>query len=109
MAMHAAAYWILEILVGTEAYWQVDRVGGASLTGVVVVKLFLFDLSNTGTVARVVSFLGVGVLLLVVGYFVPVPPVDFGSGRRERSGWRVKERPARQDRVRGRAAGRFPR
>ena len=48
--------------------------GGASLMGVVVVKLFLFDLSNTGTVARVVSFLGVGVLLLVVGYFAPVPP-----------------------------------
>jgi uncharacterized membrane protein len=24
--------------------------------------------------ARVVSFLGVGVLLLVVGYFAPVPP-----------------------------------
>ena len=49
-------------------------VGGASLMGVVVVKLFLFDLSNTGTVARVVSFLGVGLLLLVVGYFAPVPP-----------------------------------
>lgn len=49
-------------------------VGGASLMGIVVVKLFLFDLSNTGTVARVVSFLGVGLLLLVVGYFAPVPP-----------------------------------
>ena len=49
-------------------------VGGASLMGVVVAKLFLFDLSNTGTVARVVSFLGVGLLLLVVGYFAPVPP-----------------------------------
>lgn len=49
-------------------------IGGASLMGVVVVKLFLFDLANTGTVARVVSFLGVGVLLIVVGYFAPVPP-----------------------------------
>jgi uncharacterized membrane protein len=38
------------------------------------VKLFLVDLGNTGTLARVVSFLGVGVLLLVVGYFAPVPP-----------------------------------
>ena len=44
------------------------------MMGVVVAKLFLFDLSNTGTVARVVSFLGVGLLLLVVGYFAPVPP-----------------------------------
>ena len=48
-------------------------VGGA-LMSVVVVKLFLVDLGNTGTLARVVSFLGVGVLLLVVGYFAPVPP-----------------------------------
>lgn len=49
---------------------------GASLMGVVVVKLFLVDLGNTGTLARVVSFLGVGVLLLIVGYFSPVPPAD---------------------------------
>lgn len=41
---------------------------------VVVIKLFLVDLANTGNFARVVSFLGVGVLLLVVGYFAPVPP-----------------------------------
>jgi len=54
-------------------------IGGASLMGVVVVKLFLFDLANTGTVARVVSFLGVGVLLIVVGYFAPVPPSTSGQ------------------------------
>ena len=47
---------------------------GAALMSVVVAKLFLVDLGNTGTLARVVSFLGVGVLLLVVGYFAPVPP-----------------------------------
>jgi uncharacterized membrane protein len=47
---------------------------GAALMGIVVVKLFLVDLGNTDTLARVVSFLGVGVLLLVVGYFAPVPP-----------------------------------
>jgi uncharacterized membrane protein len=47
---------------------------GAALMSVVVVKLFLVDLGNTGTWARVVSFLGVGILLLVVGYFAPVPP-----------------------------------
>lgn len=49
-------------------------IAGASLMGVVVVKLFLIDLGNTGALTRVVSFLGVGVLLLVVGYFAPVPP-----------------------------------
>jgi uncharacterized membrane protein len=39
-------------------------------------KLFLLDLANSGTVARIVSFLGVGVLLLVIGYTAPVPPGD---------------------------------
>lgn len=47
---------------------------GAALLGVTVVKLFLVDLSRTGTVARIVSFLVVGALLLLIGYFAPVPP-----------------------------------
>jgi uncharacterized membrane protein len=47
---------------------------GAGLIAVVVAKLFLVDLSNTGTMARIVSFLAVGGLLLVVGYFSPLPP-----------------------------------
>jgi uncharacterized membrane protein len=47
---------------------------GAALMGVVVVKLLLVDLSHAGTVERIVSFIGVGVLLLVIGYFSPVPP-----------------------------------
>ena len=49
-------------------------VAGAVLLGVVVAKLFLVDLSNSGTVARIVSFIGVGALLLVIGYLAPVPP-----------------------------------
>jgi len=47
---------------------------GASLMVVVVAKLVLVDLSNTGTVERIVSFIGVGVLMLLVGYISPVPP-----------------------------------
>ncbi|MCP3979482.1 MAG: DUF2339 domain-containing protein [bacterium] len=47
---------------------------GAALMAVVVVKLFAIDLGNSGTLARVFSFIGVGVLLLVVGYFAGVPP-----------------------------------
>lgn len=48
--------------------------GGAALFGVVVVKLFLLDLSKIGGMERIVSFLGVGVLLLAIGYLAPVPP-----------------------------------
>ena len=47
---------------------------GAALLGVVVLKLAVNDLGNTGTVARIVSFIGVGVLLMVIGYLAPVPP-----------------------------------
>ncbi|MGB5210226.1 MAG: DUF2339 domain-containing protein [Gammaproteobacteria bacterium] len=51
-------------------------IGGTGLMAIVVLKLFLIDLGNTATVARIVSFLGVGLLLLVVGYFAPAPPKD---------------------------------
>jgi len=47
---------------------------GAALLGVVVVKLFLVELADRGGLYRIVSFIVVGVLLLLVGYFAPVPP-----------------------------------
>lgn len=47
---------------------------GAALIAVVVAKLFFVELSNRGGLARIVSFIGVGGLLLVVGYFAPLPP-----------------------------------
>lgn len=47
---------------------------GAGLLAAVVIKLFAVDLSGTGTVARIVSFVGVGILLLIIGYFSPAPP-----------------------------------
>jgi uncharacterized membrane protein len=47
---------------------------GAGLMAVVTAKLFFVDLSNVGGVERIVSFMAVGLLLLVVGYFSPVPP-----------------------------------
>jgi uncharacterized membrane protein len=47
---------------------------GAGLMGLVIAKLFLVDLSNVGTVERIVSFIVVGILMLVIGYFSPMPP-----------------------------------
>jgi uncharacterized membrane protein len=47
---------------------------GAGFMALVVIKLFLVDLGNTGTVERIISFIGIGLLLLVVGYFAPAPP-----------------------------------
>jgi uncharacterized membrane protein len=47
---------------------------GAALIGLTVLKLFVIDLSNRGGSERIVTFIAVGVLLLVVGYFAPMPP-----------------------------------
>jgi uncharacterized membrane protein len=47
---------------------------GAALMGVVVIKLFTVDISNVGGLARIVSFIGVALLLLVIGYVSPIPP-----------------------------------
>lgn len=49
-------------------------VAGATLLGIVVLKLFFVELADQGGLFRIVSFLSVGVLLLAVGYFAPVPP-----------------------------------
>ncbi|MDX1454785.1 MAG: DUF2339 domain-containing protein [Gammaproteobacteria bacterium] len=64
---------ISAMVFGAQRQSRETWMAGAGLMGVVVVKLFLVDLGNTETVARIVSFIGVGVLLLVVGYFAPAP------------------------------------
>ena len=46
---------------------------GALLYGIVVGKLFPVDLASEGSMARVVAFVGVGLLLLLVGYLAPYP------------------------------------
>jgi uncharacterized membrane protein len=51
---------------------------GASLLAVVIAKLFLIDLSRIGSIERIISFVGVGLLMLVVGYFSPLPPAREG-------------------------------
>ena len=67
------------MLVATRAKrrpaWQV----GAALLVVTVIKLLLFDLADTGTLTRIVSFIVVGGLILIVGYFSPLPPKDTES------------------------------
>ncbi len=52
---------------------------GAALMGAVVAKLLVLDLDNAGTVARIVSFVGVGGLMLVIGWLSPLPPRENGQ------------------------------
>jgi uncharacterized membrane protein len=51
-------------------------IAGAGLMALVVAKLFLVDMAASGTLPRIVSFIGAGLLLLVVGYFSPLPPKE---------------------------------
>jgi uncharacterized membrane protein len=53
--------------------WRRAWSTGAGLLGIVVAKLFLVDLASHGSMARVVSFVGVGLLMLLVGYLAPFP------------------------------------
>lgn len=46
---------------------------GAGLLGLVVAKLFFVDLSNVGGVERIISFVGVGLLMVAIGYVAPYP------------------------------------
>jgi uncharacterized membrane protein len=46
----------------------------AGLLALVVAKLFIVDLSALNMAMKVVSFMVVGILLLIIGYVAPVPP-----------------------------------
>jgi uncharacterized membrane protein len=64
------------MVVATRRALRPVWLAGAALMAVVVAKLFLVDLSGAGTVERIVSFIGVGLLMLVIGYLSPVPPKE---------------------------------
>jgi uncharacterized membrane protein len=55
---------------GDRTLWMV----GAALLGALILKLFAIDLGTIGTVARIVSFLVTGLLIMVIGYLSPAPP-----------------------------------
>jgi uncharacterized membrane protein len=71
-------FWALlaltSMMIATRVRLRVLWLTGAALLVAVVLKLFLVDLSSIGTIERIVSFVGVGLLMLVVGYFSPLPP-----------------------------------
>ncbi|EKM0363845.1 DUF2339 domain-containing protein [Cronobacter turicensis] len=73
----ALLWMLLALLVMVSATRKGARRGwfcGAGLLGVVIVKLMLVDSAGGGGLARAVAFIGVAVLVLIVGYFSPLPP-----------------------------------
>lgn len=77
-------FWTLSALTlmtlatkrGVRSLW----IAGAGLLGAVLAKLFLVDLAGQGSIARIVSFVVVGVLILMIGWFSPVPPRSSEGG-----------------------------
>jgi uncharacterized membrane protein len=47
---------------------------GAALLALTVIKLLVLDLSAADTLARIISFIVVGLLMLLIGYVSPIPP-----------------------------------
>ncbi|MEE3650437.1 MULTISPECIES: DUF2339 domain-containing protein [unclassified Brenneria] len=78
-----ALLWTLSALIGM--VWSTRRqqrggwLAGAALLGVTIVKLFLVDSAVGGGLARAVAFIGVAILILIVGYFAPLPPKQRSS------------------------------
>lgn len=64
------------MLAATRSGARIVWLTGAGLLCVVIAKLFLVDLSRIGTVERIISFVGVGLLMLIIGYFSPLPPAS---------------------------------
>jgi uncharacterized membrane protein len=71
--MWAITAFILMLLAHKKSL-RILWIVGATLMGLVVAKIFLLDLAQTGTVERIASFLGAGIMLLIMGYFAPLPP-----------------------------------
>lgn len=68
----AAAAVVSMILANRRSYRSL-WLGGAALLAVVILKLFVVELADHGGLYRIISFIVVGLLLLIVGYFAPMP------------------------------------
>lgn len=73
-----ALVWTLAALAvmlrATRRFSRREWLCGAALLGVIIVKLMLVDSARGGGLARAVAFIGVAILVLIVGYFSPLPP-----------------------------------
>lgn len=59
---------------------------GVILLAVVVAKLFLIDQADSGSVERIVAFVGVGLLMVVIGYLAPLPGSAAKAGQQAEPG-----------------------
>jgi uncharacterized membrane protein len=61
-------YGFILVLIGFNQKIKIFRFAGIALFGVVVVKLFLFDLNNTSPLGKIIAFISLGLLLLILSF-----------------------------------------
>ncbi|HET9324171.1 MAG TPA: DUF2339 domain-containing protein [Gaiellaceae bacterium] len=68
-----SAFWgivgLLTLYVGLTRDLRALRIAGFALFGIALAKIFLYDLANLSSVTRALSFLAVGAVLLLAGFF----------------------------------------
>ena len=68
-----SAFWglvgLLTLYLGLTRELRVLRLAGFALFGLALTKLFLYDLANLSSITRALSFLAVGAVLLLAGFF----------------------------------------
>jgi uncharacterized membrane protein len=69
----ASAFWgivgLIALYVGLTRELRALRLAGFALFGLALAKIFLYDLANLSSVTRALSFLAVGAILLLAGFF----------------------------------------
>lgn len=73
---------IAAMLVGKQRGSRAVWFGGAALMALVLVKLMLVDRNHLNDLSAILGVLVVGVLLVAVGYFAPVPPKTYAAGEK---------------------------
>ena len=76
-------FWMLLALTTTfiaaRNHSRILWFSGFILIGIVIVKLFFIDLSNISSLERILTFITVGILMLINGYISPMPPKEEDS------------------------------
>lgn len=76
-------YAMMLVVLGIRKKQKHLRLAGIALFMVTLIKLFLYDLAGAGTITKTVSFISLGVLLLVVSFlYNKYKDVLFGEGDR---------------------------
>ena len=61
-------------LMASRRGWRLAWLAGIGLLGLTGIKLLLVDLSAINAIYRVISFMGMGLVMLIMGYLAPLPP-----------------------------------